>query len=102
MSIELIQMFKFHATVFYATLGDSLDIKDKAIVYHSLINVTVTLGLLSIITQSHAITSRYNIYDETHLLIKNFPKINIGMTKALDDLETFYIISEKSQNIEIT
>jgi len=102
MSKALIQMFKYHSTVFYATLEDTLGIKDKAIVYHSIINVTVTFGLLAIVTQSHAISSRYNIYNDTHLLIKNFPQIKAEMTKALEDLETFYKISERSQNFEST
>jgi hypothetical protein len=60
--------------------------------------VTVTTSILAIITESHAISSRYNVYKETDLLIKYFPQIKMELKTALDDLDTIFTIIEKNSN----
>lgn len=102
MKKEQIQMFKYISFIYYGLLGDTLNIKDKAAVFHSVINVTVTLNFLSIITQPHAIPSRYKIYKESDLIVKNFPQMKTGLENALGDLDTIFIISKKNANFDET
>jgi hypothetical protein len=100
MKKEQIQMFKYVSIVFYKLLDDSLDIKDKAVIFHNIVNVTVTTTLLSIITQPHAVASRYSSkgYSKNILLVNRFPLMKMELKNALADLETIFFISEKSAN----
>jgi hypothetical protein len=101
MKKEQVQMFKFSSTVFYEVLDDKCEINDKAILFHNIVNLTVSLSVLSIITQAHAVSSRYppiGVYSKNNLLIKEFPTMKILTENALNDLDEIFTISEKYGN----
>jgi hypothetical protein len=98
MKKEQVQMFKFASTVFYEVIDDTFEIKDKAILLHNIVNLTVSMSVLSIITQAHAVSARYPIegfYSKNNLLVKEFPTIKILTKNALNDLDEIFTLSEK-------
>jgi hypothetical protein len=96
---EIVEMIKVGSILFYEVFDSTYSIKDKAIVLHNIVNLTVTFLLLGFITQPHAISSRYppkNFYTSKNILIKNFSEMQMITKNALNDMEEIFRISEKN------
>jgi len=80
-------------------MSDDYDLKDKAIVFHNIINLAGTLALPSILIQPHQILVKYpessKTYTDKHFLIKQFSILFSEIENALNVLEEVFRISEK-------